>query len=108
MGCQSGTPWSNRSHQAWQELLCSASARVLESGFTWNLFWNAAFHEKAGRTCFLIDGNLRYKAPFFRPIIDMWTNDDRYCLAADKSSIKQAMAQGDSVASFPAALRTRP
>jgi len=73
----------------------------LSVAFTWNFFWNTAFHEKAGRTCFFIDDVLRQKCPFFRPIIDMWTNENRYCTNADGRSIKKAMEKGDSLCIIP-------
>jgi 2-acylglycerol O-acyltransferase 2 len=73
----------------------------LSAGFTWNHFMNEAFHDKVERICFFVDGNLRERAPFFRPIVDMWTNEKRTAVPADKKSIRKALEKGDAVCIIP-------
>lgn len=73
----------------------------LSAGWTWNLFWNSTFHDKAGRVAFCIDINLRERNPLFRLVCDWYAGEKRFCICADKSAIKKAMATGDSIALIP-------
>jgi hypothetical protein len=73
----------------------------LSIGWTWNLFWNSTFHALTGRINFLIDDGLRHKNPFFRVVCDWYEAPSRSVGAADRATIRRAMAAGESLALIP-------
>jgi len=82
-------------------LLAAHPHGVLTAGFTWNLFWNFALHQKTGPIGFLLDEGLRLKSPTFRLMCDWFAAPGRWAGAASKDVIKDAMRRGDSLALIP-------
>ncbi|KAL1504353.1 hypothetical protein AB1Y20_010759 [Prymnesium parvum] len=82
-------------------LLAAHPHGIFAAGWSWNLFWNFALHERAGRIGFLMDANLRLTSPSFRLLCDWYAAPTRWAGAATKDVIKRAMAGGESIALLP-------
>jgi len=74
---------------------------ILAVGFTLNGAFNPKFCKHAGAMRLLIDGNLRYKNPFFKLMLEWYARPDRSFDNAERSTITKLMQKGINLVIIP-------